>query len=689
MKRSNCNALIAAGGLGLGLLVTLAPRLALAANITVDTEVDAIADGDGCSLREAIIAANTNMAVNECVAGDVGADVIDIPAGVYTLTIGTPDEDFQPDMMGGYEAVVTPDASIGDLDITEDVEITGAGADMTTIEWGTMVNDRIFHVQAPSVDVMATIRGLTVQGGSVDGQIINPGDPEPDQWRFARHGGAIAVGVGASAALAGQSGAVDTGHPEEEEPGGEAALVLEDCVLMSSAAAGDGGGLYAAGPVTATGVMISGNTAGSNGGGIYNDAESTYASCHIADNQGENGGGMFDTGSHSTMLTGSSFVGNVAVGGAGIASRSLVSIVAVNSVFDGNQASDIGGGILTNGTVDLLNCNVYGNVALSDAGFASAGLTTFGGGSFAVESSIVGGNMVGKAMNLANCGCTGGGCSPDITSGGFNIEDASTCGLDQDTDLADTDPGLMPLGDYGGPVPLHALMSNSAALDAASAEDCPATDARGVPRPDGDGCDIGAFELAADEVDGDGDGFCVGLDLGDGPQCLDGSMPGDCDDGEANAFPGNPEVCDGIDNDCNDELDEGLDELEYWPDADGDGFGDANGEPVMACAAPDGTVDDASDCNDGNVDVNPDADEVCDNGIDDDCDGDIDEDCAGGDTTGGEPPGGSSGGDDSTGGDDAGQDDGDSGCSCRTEPGPARFGWLGLLTLGLLRRRRR
>lgn len=72
---------------------------------------------------------------------------------------------------------------------------------------------------------------------------------------------------------------------------------------------------------------------------------------------------------------------------------------------------------------------------------------------------------------------------------------------------------------------------------------------------------------------------------------------------------------------------EGCEIVAWFPDADGDGAGDANASPVMACEAPDGFVSIAGDCRDDEVSISPLVAEVC-NGIDDDCDGIVDlEEC--------------------------------------------------------------
>jgi hypothetical protein len=120
-------------------------------------------------------------------------------------------------------------------------------------------------------------------------------------------------------------------------------------------------------------------------------------------------------------------------------------------------------------------------------------------------------------------------------------------------------------------------------------EDC--NDGNPAINPDADelcdGLDNDCNDLIDDDADLDGDGVFA---------CFD------CDDAEPAAFPENPELCDGIDNNCDDEVDEGL-------DADGDGF--------VPCA-------DSADCDDTDPLIHPGAEEVCD-GVDQDCDGLVDE----------------------------------------------------------------
>ena len=109
-------------------------------------------------------------------------------------------------------------------------------------------------------------------------------------------------------------------------------------------------------------------------------------------------------------------------------------------------------------------------------------------------------------------------------------------------------------------------------------------------------------------VDNDGDGYTVD--------------DGDCDDNDANIHPGNEEFCDGIDNNCDGEIDEAVKET-FYLDSDEDGFGNT-AIVEYACVAPDGYALIGNDCDDENAAVYPAGIEVCD-GIDNNCDGVIDE----------------------------------------------------------------
>ena len=101
----------------------------------------------------------------------------------------------------------------------------------------------------------------------------------------------------------------------------------------------------------------------------------------------------------------------------------------------------------------------------------------------------------------------------------------------------------------------------------------------------------------------------------------------DCDDSNPAIYPEAEEICDGLDNDCDGEVDlDAVDAPAWYPDVDGDGFGDA-ALPTEQCQAPEGLIAEGSDCDDGEAEISPDALEYCD-GVDNNCDGSVDEDSA-------------------------------------------------------------
>ncbi len=142
-------------------------------------------------------------------------------------------------------------------------------------------------------------------------------------------------------------------------------------------------------------------------------------------------------------------------------------------------------------------------------------------------------------------------------------------------------------------------------------------------KPPTDGPCTGTRTYADADGDGFGDPDAPVSSCERSPSDVDDAS--DCDDADATAFPGAVEVCDGDDDDCDGAIDEpdAADALPWYRDDDGDGFGDA-ATTTRACAAPEGYVGDATDCDDDGATDFPGAGEVCD-GDDDDCDGLVDD----------------------------------------------------------------
>ncbi len=134
--------------------------------------------------------------------------------------------------------------------------------------------------------------------------------------------------------------------------------------------------------------------------------------------------------------------------------------------------------------------------------------------------------------------------------------------------------------------------------------------------------DNGASGTVLYYLDGDGDGWGSGAgQLACGPAgLLTATQSGDCDDGKPSVHPGAAEVCNGIDDNCNGSVDDGLPTATYYFDGDGDGFGTS--ATKVACGPGGGYgATQSGDCDDTKASVHPGATEITCNGIDENCDG--------------------------------------------------------------------
>ncbi len=236
--------------------------------------------------------------------------------------------------------------------------------------------------------------------------------------------------------------------------------------IISDNSADNGGGIYNKdqSTMTITNSTISGNTATGNGGGIYSDGKLT--------------------------VTGSTISGNTTTGGDGGGIRDGTDISITNSTISGNSASGSGGGIYNNGALTMTNSTLSGN---------SAG--ALGGG---IDSH----NTFNATNNIIANSPAGGDCTGEIDSTLNNlIEDTSSnaCGLTNGVNgnIIGTDPALDPLADNGGSTQTLALLVGSSAIDAGDDATCTSSpvngvDQRGITRPAGTHCDIGAYEGAKD-----------------------------------------------------------------------------------------------------------------------------------------------------------------------------------------------
>jgi hypothetical protein len=244
---------------------------------------------------------------------------------------------------------------------------------------------------------------------------------------------------------------------------------------------GNGGGIRNAGDLSLYGVAVVGNRALGMGGGVEAGGNAVVFASTIAGNQAGVGGGLHVGGTAHVEDT--TISGNLA-GGPG---------------WTGH-----GGGIDgTGGTaVELRSTTVSGNqsfnAALSGGGISAAPFAALG-------NSIIANNVAHTEDQSASAGSN---CDGPVGTAGHNLSDVADCGLDGEADQQGVVVILGPLTDNGGPTDTVAILPGSPAVDTGAG--CPPTDQRGVSRPRGRSCDIGAYELALPAV-GTGSASSIGF----------------------------------------------------------------------------------------------------------------------------------------------------------------------------------
>jgi CSLREA domain-containing protein len=357
---------------------------------------------------------------------------------------------------------------------------------------------------------------VTVSGGVVsDNESGYPGPGGEAPFPKAGSGG----GIWSSAVLK-VSGTTFSGNDAADPPSsGYAAAGL----------GGSGGAIYTTGTATISASVFTSNAAGAgegqgpgaggDGGAIANLGTLALTDSTIADNDAGNGGASANGGAGgglysaagSASLTGDTFDGNTSgnggdayfvdpgcanagSGGDGGAIFSSAALTLTDSTISGNSVGQ--GGFLVNPCAGQAPDGVGAGVAV-DGGSTTVSYSTIADNSDGVDNLAgtvtVGGTIVADNVN-ANC--TG-----SISEGaGYNLDSSTSCGFAVATDITSTEPLLGSLSDNGGPTLTQALLAGSPAIDhgGTAATGCPATDQRGLPRPDEASdngvCDIGAYE---------------------------------------------------------------------------------------------------------------------------------------------------------------------------------------------------
>jgi len=451
---------------------------ALAAEFVVTTTVDAVdaLPGDGlcadatgeCTLRAAIQETNALP----------GADRIVLPEGEYVLQIPASDET----------------AATGDLDVTDVLEIEGAGAQATVVDGGGVSGVFFAHTPEgqPEAEVSLTLAHVRVRNALGTGVLARRAD-------LAVLDSIVEENTG--------SGINAGSFPPSLGP-------REVTIERSEIRSNDGWGVLLSGMVASVVECViadNGSSGGPNIAGLW--ADGTQASIErttVVRNVGpavkatntapdipesfiaDNDVGV-STASASARVTRSTISGN----GVGVSQSTFGTAILVDSTVSGNgrgialglQAHLIARGstIANNEEIGIAGVDSLDTAVLSNTILAGNGQDCETGGTGVIESE--GHNLIGDST----------GCSV-VAEAGDQIGAPGS----------PIDPLLGPLDDNGGPTPTHALLPGSPAIDAGSPDApgssesaCSATDQRGMPRPrDGNEdwfarCDIGAFEAVA------------------------------------------------------------------------------------------------------------------------------------------------------------------------------------------------
>jgi CSLREA domain-containing protein len=557
-------------------------RPSYAAGLVVNTLADELSSDGDCSLREAITAANTNLAVDACGAGAAGADTITFNLS-GTILLGS-----------------TLPA------IDDDLTIDGSGQSVT------VSGNNAVRVMIVSPSKALHLQRLNVADGAAPngGGVYNFGTLTVTNSTFSNNS---AAGLGGGiyndndfGATVNITGSTFAGNSAREGGGvynDKATLTVTDSTFSgnstssSSLLTNGGGGVFNnEGTLTVTGSIFANNSAGASGvaGGVWNFSLGTgVAMANITHstftgNSAEGAGGVYNlnagAGVATANIANSTFAGNSATvyTGGGV-SNNAGTLTITNSTFVDNSAASGGGGIFNDeGTLTITNSTVAGNRA---TGFGSGVYNEYGA-TLHLRNTIIAYSPSGAdcknlgtlATNTRNL-IEDGECSPALSG----------------------DPRLAPLANYSGPTETMALCTANGVPNAACTAASPAIDAghnlsaaglttdqrgAGFARIYNCTVDIGAFEVSdgsnPDQTDTDGDGqldICDPDDDNDGvpdtgDNCRLVANPGQ----ENNDGDGQGDVCDPDDD--NDGVLDGSDNCPLvanasQTDTDGDGLGDA------------------------------------------------------------------------------------------------------------------
>ena len=461
----------ALGAIALSFFLVAMPGRARAATITVNTLADGSIAGH-CTLRDAIIAADSKTATNNCIAG-TGTDTIRFSVG-GTITLGS-----------ALPAILN--VSPGSLTIDgrrKPIKVDGARS------------FQVFRVNAGATLYLQKLtieRGTSVHGGGIENSgtltVFNStfSGNSADNGSGIFNGGALTV----TNSTFFHNGSVDGSGGCIENSG---TLTVSNSTFSTNVGS-EGGGIFNVGTLTVSNSTFSGNIAiVQSGGGIDNFATATVIKSTFSGNSSSNdfGGGISNVFNAILTVTNSTFSGNSAENGGGIGNGGTLTVT--NSTFSRNSASSNGGGIL----------NFGGPLTVTNSTFSNNEGPVGGGGIFNEADATLKGTILAAESSGGNCGSIN-----PVADAGYNISDDNSCGFSGTSVNNSTTLHLDPKGlqKNGGPTETIALERDSEAVDFIPVASCTdqsspipeplTTDQRGAPRPDAREafCDAGAYEI--------------------------------------------------------------------------------------------------------------------------------------------------------------------------------------------------
>ena len=338
-----------------------------------------------------------------------------------------------------------------------------------------------------------TIAGLSSTTGDLD--IGNAGGTSGNLTIMAS-GGTNAI-IDASAIV---NRVIEVGAP------GDTSLTLDHITVMNGQASPGAGILFGGnGTLTLNNSKVSNNTSDSPqncGAGIFNNTSaainiinSTIESNTCTDISAD-GGGLFKGTGGTLTVTASTFNNNTTPDdGGGIRLLLAAGTVTItNSTFANNAAARGGGIQVEGGTVTIAFSTFSGNAANLTPGPNTGGAVQAAAGAVEISNSILANSTTNAAVGK-DCDQAAPG-TVNLTSS--LVENNNDC---TGTGNLTADPQLGSLQNNSGPTKTMLLGASSPAIDAASDGSCPLTDQRGITRPYGSHCDMGAYELAPTFVD--------------------------------------------------------------------------------------------------------------------------------------------------------------------------------------------